>query len=73
MESTETAIYRDMLREWLMPQLQKDISGLIYQKDRAPPRFHNAVTRWLNESLSNRFIGHGGAKKWPSRSNSMTQ
>jgi hypothetical protein len=30
-ESTVTGIiYLDMLREWLMPQLQEDIADLIY-------------------------------------------
>jgi hypothetical protein len=42
-ESTVTGvIYPDMLREWLMPQLQ-NIPHLIYQQGGAPPHFHNEV------------------------------
>jgi hypothetical protein len=37
-ESTVTGIiYLDMLREWLMPQLQEDIPDLVYKQDGAPP------------------------------------
>jgi hypothetical protein len=43
-ESTVTrVIYPDMLREWLMSQLQENITHLIYQQDGAPPHFHNEV------------------------------
>jgi hypothetical protein len=37
----------DMLREWLMPQLQ-DIQDLIYQQDSAPPHCHNEVRSYLD-------------------------
>jgi hypothetical protein len=38
----------DMLREWLMPQLQEDIQDLIYQQDGAPPHCHNEVRSYLD-------------------------
>jgi hypothetical protein len=68
-ESTVTGIiYLEMLREWLMPQLQKDIPDLIYQQDGPPPHFHNEVRSFLDERLRNRWIGCGGPMEWPPRS-----
>jgi hypothetical protein len=61
-ESTVTGIiYLDMLREWLMPQLQDDIPDLIYQQDGAPPHFHNEMMSYPHEHLCNRWIWRGGS------------
>jgi hypothetical protein len=65
-------IYLDMLREWLIPQLQEDIQDLIYQSDGAPPHFHNEVTSYLDERVRNRWIGRGGSMEWPQISPDLT-
>jgi hypothetical protein len=64
-ESTVTGFtYLDMLREWLMSQLQENIPDLIYQQDGAPTHFHNEVRSYLDECLRNFQIGCGGPMEW---------
>jgi hypothetical protein len=44
-ESSVTGIiYFDVSREFLMPQVLKDVSDLVYQQNSDPPQFHNEVT-----------------------------
>jgi hypothetical protein len=37
--------YVDMRQLWLMPKLQEDSGGFIFQQDRAPPYFHVDSTK----------------------------
>jgi hypothetical protein len=70
-ETTITGIsYLDMLQQWLLPQLEEDSPGFIFQQDGAPPQFHNEVRSELNDRLSNRWIGRAGPDddellRWP--------
>ena len=40
--------YLDMLQLWLLPQLEQDIKGLIFQQDGAPPHYHLDVRNEMN-------------------------
>jgi hypothetical protein len=74
MEGTVTGMtYLDMLQQWLIPQLDDD----LFQQDGAPPHYHNAVRRYLNEHLPHRWIGRVTAtdlefRNWPPRSPDLT-
>jgi hypothetical protein len=62
-----------MLENWLLPQLNINFGEkLILEQDGAPPRYHNAVTRFLNENLPVRWIGCESPKAWPPRSPDLT-
>ncbi|KAJ6662427.1 hypothetical protein lerEdw1_011840 [Lerista edwardsae] len=58
-------IYRDMLSEWLLPQLDEAVPDFILQQDGAPPHWHNDVHDYLNNHLPHRWIGHAGSKHVP--------
>ena len=70
-------LYLDMLKNWLMLQLEQDPQDFIFQQDWAPPHFHNDVRGYLNEHLPRRWIRRTGRDdeallKWPPRSPDMT-
>ncbi|KAJ4435043.1 hypothetical protein ANN_23616 [Periplaneta americana] len=52
--------YLDMLQLWLLPQLEQDIEGLIFQQDGAPPHYHVDIRNELNTRLPRRWIGCAG-------------
>jgi hypothetical protein len=49
--------YLAMLQNWLLPQMSEDSEDIIFQKDRAPPYWHQDYQRFLNESLPQQWIG----------------
>ncbi|KAJ4445715.1 hypothetical protein ANN_12400 [Periplaneta americana] len=49
-----------MLQNWLFPQLEDDSDDFIFMQDGAPPHFSNHVRRYLNDTISGRWIGRGG-------------
>ncbi|KAJ6658220.1 hypothetical protein lerEdw1_001487 [Lerista edwardsae] len=52
-ENTITGfIYRDMLSEWLLPQLDEAVPDFILQQDGAPPHWHNNDLRQLKQRIS---------------------
>jgi transposase len=71
MEDTVTRMtYLDMLQQWLIPQLDDDSNNYLFQQDGAPPHYHNAVWRYLNEHLLHCWIGRATAndlafRNWP--------
>jgi hypothetical protein len=71
MEGTVTGMtYLDMLQQWVIPQLDDDSNDYLFQQDGAPPHYHSAVRRYLNEHLPHRWIGRATAndlvfRKWP--------
>jgi hypothetical protein len=53
-----------------MPQLDDDSDGFIYQQNEAPPHYHHLVCGYLNQHLSQRWIGRTAANdqallRWP--------
>jgi hypothetical protein len=40
--------YLDMLKLWMMPQMQEDSNDFLFQQDGAPPHFRNDVREYLN-------------------------
>ncbi|XP_076669374.1 uncharacterized protein LOC143369387 [Andrena cerasifolii] len=65
-------VYLEMLKNYLGDILH-DMSlverrNLWFQQDGAPAHYANIVTRWLNETFPNRWIGRNGAVAWPPRS-----
>ena len=64
--------YEDFLRHVLQGLLE-DIPLMIksqmnFHDDGAPPHYTRRVREFLNESLPNRWLGHGGPIPWPPRS-----
>jgi hypothetical protein len=56
-ENTVTGVtYLGMLQNWLLPQISENSEDFIFQQDGAPPHWHRDVRRFLNESLSQRWV-----------------
>ena len=68
--------YLEMLRDWLLPQLQHIDSfndgELFFQQDGAPPHWSRAVRDWLDATFPYSWIGRGGPISWPARSPDLT-
>ena len=68
-ESTITAnIYLDMLKHYVVPQLEEFQPRVVFQQDGAPPHWGLIVRDFLNETFPNRWIGRNGPTPWPPRS-----
>ena len=68
--------YLDMLQEWLFHQLQDQLN-FIWQQDGAPPHWHNLLRDWLNDIITDLWIGRHGPDdriylQWPHRSPDCT-
>lgn len=64
--------YLHLLQEQL-PELLEDLplnitTQMWFQQDGAPPHFSRIVTKYLNETFPERWIGRGGPINWPARS-----
>ena len=62
--------YFEILQDWLFPQLNEDSENFIFQEDGTTPHWHNQASRFLNETLPQRWIGRTGPKdlvlhSWP--------
>jgi hypothetical protein len=51
-------VQRDMPVHLVVPQL--DVNSVIWKQDGASPHYYRDVTRCLNQTLSGRWISHGG-------------
>ena len=72
-ESTITAnIYLDMLKHYVVPQLEEFQPRVVFQQDGAPPHWGLIVRDFLNETFPNRWIGRTGPTPWPPRSPDIT-
>ena len=72
-ESTITAnIYLDMLKHYVVPQLEEFQPRVVFQQDGAPPHWSLIVRDFLNETFPNRWIGRNGPTPWPPRSPDIT-
>ena len=72
-ESTITAnIYLDMLKHYIVPQLEEFQPRVVFQQDGAPPHWGLIVRDFLNETFPNRWIGRNGPTPWPPRSPDTT-
>jgi hypothetical protein len=57
-KNTVTGVtYLAMLQNWLLPPINEDSEDFIFQQDGAPPHWHWDVRRFLNEYLSQRWVG----------------
>ena len=72
-ESTITAnFYLDMLKHYVVPQLEEFQPRVVFQQDGAPPHWGLIVRDFLNETFPNRWIGRNGPTPWPPRSPDIT-
>ena len=72
-ESTITAnIYLDMLKHYVVPQLEEFQPRFVFQQDGAPPHWGLIVRDFLNETFPNRWVGRNGPTPWPPRSPDIT-
>ena len=72
-ESTITAnIYLNMLKHYVVPQLEEFQPRVVFQQDGAPPHWGLIVRDFLNETFPNRWIGRNGPTPWPPRSPDIT-
>ena len=68
-ESTTTAnIYLDMLKHYVVPQLEEFQPWFVFQQDGVPPHLGLMIRDFLNETFPNRWIGKSGPTPWPPRS-----
>ncbi|KAJ4427985.1 hypothetical protein ANN_23998 [Periplaneta americana] len=70
-----TYLYK--LQQWLFPQLQDESNNFIWQQDGVPPHWHHLLRDWLNNVVTDRWIGRyapdGRAYlRWPPRSPDLT-
>jgi len=66
----------NMLKNWLMPQLNEDSNDYIFQQDGSPAHYKE-VRGYLNRNLAQRCIGRTGKEdgalmRWPPRSPDLT-
>ena len=72
-EFTITAnIYLDMLKHYVVPQLEEFQPRAVFQQDGAPPHWGLIVRDFLNETFPNRWIGRNGPTPWTPRSPDIT-
>ena len=72
-ESTITAnIYLDMLKHYVVPQLEEFQPRVVFQQDGAPPPWGLIVRDFLNKTFPNRWIGRNGPTPWTPRSPDIT-
>ena len=72
-ESTITAnIYLDILKHYVVPQLEEFQPRVVFQQDGAPPHWGSIVRDFLNETFPNQWIGRNGPTPWPPRSPDIT-
>ena len=68
--------YLEMLRDWLLPQLQQIDSfnngEMFFQQDGAPPHWSRVMCDWLDATFPYSWIGRGGPISWPARSPDLT-
>ena len=61
-------LYLNMLRDNVLPQLQRQHDNDFFQQDGAPPHYAIIVHKFLDEQLPSRWIGQRGPVEWPPRS-----
>ena len=72
-KSTITAnIYLDMLKHYVVPQLEEFQPWVVYQQDGALPHWGLIVHDFLNEHFRNRWIGKNGPRPRLPRSPDIT-
>ena len=72
-ESTITAnIYLDMLKHYVVSQLEEFQPRVVFQQDGPPPHWGLIVRDFLNETFPNRWIGRNGPTPWLPRSPDIT-
>lgn len=77
--STVTGLsYLDMLREWLMPQVEDDSDDFIHQQDGTVPHYHHLIHVYLNQQFPHHWTGHMTTEDqvllpWPPRSLDLTK
>jgi hypothetical protein len=75
METTITGIvYLDMLREFLIPQLDEDDQEerINFQQDGSPPHYLAAVREYLSTRFPGRWSDRAAPIEWPPRSPDLT-
>jgi hypothetical protein len=60
-----SAVYPDMLENFVFPQAVAEVDGLLIQRDGAPAHFGAIVHTSLNERFPGGWIGRGGPINWP--------
>ena len=72
-ESTITAnIYLDMLKHYVVPQLEEFQPWVVFQQDGALPYWGLIICDFLNETFPNRWIGRNGPTPCAPRSPNIT-
>ena len=72
-ESTITAdIYLDMLKHYVVSQLEEFQPWVVFQQDGAPPHWGLMGGDFLNETFPNRWIGRSDPTPWSPRSPDIT-
>jgi hypothetical protein len=70
--SSTSAVYLDILGDFVFPQTVAEVDGLISQQDGAPAHFGPIVRTALDERFPGTWIGRGRPINWPARSLDFT-
>ena len=64
--------YHDMVKDFIMPEINQMNKDVIFMQDGAPPHYANIVRNLLNNAFPGRWIGRRGPYDWPARSPDLT-
>ena len=73
-ETVRAVNYLDMIKQYVVPQLQQDgiLDTIIDQQDCAPPHWAIIVREQLNHIFNYRWCGRDGPVPWPPNSPDQT-
>ncbi|KFM61029.1 hypothetical protein X975_23527, partial [Stegodyphus mimosarum] len=71
-KTVSSAVYLDMLENFVFPQLEELQPNAFLQQDGAPPHWGTIVRSSLNDHFTGRLVGRGGPIPWPPRSPDIT-
>ena len=67
-------VYLKLLQETVMPLIRRlfRYNDFYFQQDGAPPHFHADVRTYLDDNVTNRWLGRRGSTEFPPRSPDLT-
>ena len=71
-QSVTASNYLDILKSYVVPQLDSLQPTVIFQQDGAPPHWGLTVRKFLNDKFPDLWIGRDGPIPWPPRSPDIT-
>jgi hypothetical protein len=67
-----SAVYLDVLENFVLPQTVAEVDGLIFEQDGAPAHFCATVCTFLDKRFPGWYISNGRPNNWPPQSPDLT-